>query len=106
MIVRTWSARATQSGANEYAAYFEHTLLPELRTLPGFLGAYLLSRQYDGKVELTTHTLWESTDAIRAFAGGDINGAIVEPEARAVLLDIDATVSHRDVLVAAVSVGG
>ena len=99
MIVRTWSARATKAGADAYSAYFEQTLLPELRRLPGFSGAYLLSRDEDGLVELTAHTLWESLDAIRAFAGDDITTAVVEPEALAVLQQSDSTVVHRDVLV-------
>ncbi len=100
MIVRTWSARATPSGAAGYQAYFEHTLLPELRGLSGFAGGYLLAREAaDGVVELTTHTLWASVDAIRAFAGDAMDHSVVEPEARAVLLDFDTTVMHHDVLV-------
>jgi heme-degrading monooxygenase HmoA len=73
-------------------------LLPELRRLPGFSGAYLLARDDDGLIELTAHTLWESQDAIRAFAGDDITTAVVEPEALAVLEHSDATVVHRDVV--------
>jgi heme-degrading monooxygenase HmoA len=99
VIVRTWSARATQPGADAYRAYFEQTLLPELHRLPGFSGALLLSRDEEGLVELTTHTLWESLEAIRAFAGVDFTTAVVEPEARAVLHESDATVVHRTVLV-------
>lgn len=103
MIVRTWSARATPDGAAAYHAYFEKTLLPELRRLAGFAGAYLLKcelkREPDGIVELTKHTLWESLDAIRAFAGDAVDHSVVEPEARAVLLDFDTIVVHRDVLV-------
>jgi heme-degrading monooxygenase HmoA len=101
MIVRTWSARATKAGAQAYNAYFENTLLPELRELDGFSGAYLLARDDDGLVELTAHTVWESLDAIRAFAGDDITTAVVEPEALAVLEHSDPTVVHRDVLVRA-----
>jgi heme-degrading monooxygenase HmoA len=101
MIIRTWSARATQSGADSYSAYFENTLLPELRKLAGFSGAYLLARDDGGLVELTAHTMWESLDAIRAFAGDDITTAVVEPEALAVLQQSEATVVHRDVLVRA-----
>jgi heme-degrading monooxygenase HmoA len=99
VIVRTWSARATRSGAADYHAYFAGTLLPELRGLAGFAGGYLLSREDGGVVELTTHTLWDSLDAIRAFAGEDISRSVVEPEAQAVLLDFDRTAVHRDVLV-------
>ena len=97
LTVRTWSARADAEGAGSYCRYFAGTLLPELRRLPGFEGAYLLRRDLDGDgiVELTAHTFWESPEAIRSFAGDDITVAIVEPEARAMLLDFDRTATHR-----------
>lgn len=99
VIVRTWSARATQPGADAYRAYFERTLLPQLRSVPGFSGGLLLCRDDAGLVELTTHTLWESLEAIRAFAGDDLTTAVVEPEALAVLHHSDTTVVHRTLLV-------
>ena len=97
--VRTWSATADADGARNYSRYFTGTLLPELRKLPGFEGACLLRRDLDenGTVELTAHTFWESPAAIRAFAGDDPTVAIVEPEARAMLLDFDRTATHRSV---------
>lgn len=99
MIVRTWSAIATSAGAGNYSRYFAGTLLPQLRTLPGFEGAYLLRRDLgeDGAVELTAHTFWESLEAIRAFAGDDIALSVVEPEARAMLASFDQTATHRTV---------
>jgi heme-degrading monooxygenase HmoA len=99
MIIRTWSARATDSGARDYHRYFEDTLLPRLRELPGFRGGYLLARRAGGEVELTTHTLWVAEDAIRAFAGDEITAAIVEPVALAHLLEMDTSAIHRTVLV-------
>ena len=101
MIVRSWSATATSAGAGDYTRYFAGTLLPQLRELPGFAGAYLLSRDRDeaGSVELTACTFWESTEAIRAFAGDDITVSVVEPEAQAMLLDFDRTAAHRSVVV-------
>jgi heme-degrading monooxygenase HmoA len=101
LIVRTWSATATSAGAGDYSRYFGGTLLPELRKRPGFEGAYLLRRDLgaDGTVELTTHTFWESAEAIRAFAGDDITRSAVEPEAQAMLLDFDRTAAHRSVAV-------
>jgi heme-degrading monooxygenase HmoA len=98
MIARTWSARATKVGADAYRTYFEKTLVPQLHEFDGFSGAFLLARDDGGLVELTTHTLWASLDAIRAFAGDDITTAVVEPEALAVLQHSDPTVVHRDVL--------
>lgn len=99
--VRTWSATATRAGAGDYSRYFAGTLLPQLRKQPGFVGAYLLRRDLgeDSTVELTTHTFWESPEAIRAFAGDDITLSIVEPEAQAMLLDFDRTAAHRSVAV-------
>jgi heme-degrading monooxygenase HmoA len=99
LTVRTWSATADAEGARNYSRYFTWTLLPELRKLPGFQGAYLLRRDLDqnGTVELTAHTFWASPAAIRAFAGADITVAIVEPEARAMLRDFDRTATHRSV---------
>jgi heme-degrading monooxygenase HmoA len=100
LTVRTWSATASSAGAGEYSRYFAGTLLPQLRELPGFAGAYLLRRDLDqdGATELTAHTFWNSREAIRAFAGDDITIAIVEPEAQAMLLDFDRTATHRSVV--------
>jgi len=100
LTVRTWSATASSAGAGEYSRYFAGTLLPQLRELPGFAGAYLLRRELDrdGTAELTAHTFWDSREAIRAFAGDDITVAIVEPEAQAMLLDFDRTATHRTVV--------
>jgi heme-degrading monooxygenase HmoA len=101
MIVRTWSATADAAGAEEYTRYFDGTLLPELRKLPGFNGAYLLRRDLgqDSTIELTAHTFWESAQVIRAFAGDDIAVSVVEPEAQAMLQNFDRTATHRRVVV-------
>ncbi|HEX3712279.1 MAG TPA: hypothetical protein VHV09_05760 [Trebonia sp.] len=103
MIVRSWSATADATGAADYQSYFGGTLLPELRKLPGFSGAYLLRRDLgeSGPVELTAHTLWDSPEAIRAFAGEDITASVVEPEAQAMLLDFDRAATHRSVVIGA-----
>jgi hypothetical protein len=105
LTVRTWLATATSAGAKGYSRYFAGTLLPQLRELPGFAGAYLLRRDLDGTgtgtgtVELTAHTFWESPEAIRAFAGDEVAVSIVEPEAQAMLTNFDRTATHRSVIV-------
>jgi len=48
-------------------------------------------KSLDNTVEPTTHTIWESLAAIRAFAGEDITNSVVEPEAQSVLLNFDRT---------------
>jgi hypothetical protein len=99
-MVRTWSARATEAGAEDYRNYFSTTLLPELRSLAGFQGALLLTRSAGELVELTAHTMWESLAAIEAFAGEDVTAAKIEPEALAMLREGDERVVHRTAVLA------
>lgn len=94
MIVRIWRATATVEGAQGYRQHFEGNVLPELKNLAGFLKAYLLTREHDRGVDIQVHTLWQSLSAIRAFAGSNLESAVVEPQAQAVLTSYDRTVTH------------
>ena len=51
-------------------------------------------------MQITTITLFESTEAIWAFAGEDPTKAHVTPEARRLLSRFEDTVVHRDVVIA------
>jgi heme-degrading monooxygenase HmoA len=98
MIIREWRGRASPARAEAYPTHFRSNVLPELRQVPGFLGAHLSRRQLDDRIEFLVLTRWQSIDAIRSFAGNDIAKAIVEPGAVAALLEFDASVRHYDVL--------
>ena len=98
MIIREWRGRASASNAQAYPAHFRHSVLPELRGVPGFLGAQLSRRPFDDKVEFLVMTRWQSVDAVRSFAGADIAKAVVEPGAIGALVDFDATVQHYEVI--------
>jgi heme-degrading monooxygenase HmoA len=97
-IARSWSARATREGADAYVHYFRDMLAPALAQLPGYLGASILEGRRDQLVELLVITRWRSLDAIRGFAGDDHERAVVEPEARALLVSFDEHVLHRAVV--------
>jgi hypothetical protein len=47
MIIREWRCCARQADAAKYPDYFRKQLTPELRTMPGFLGATLSQRRSD-----------------------------------------------------------
>lgn len=97
MIARVWKAIATSEHVADYQHHFEHSVSPELKTIEGFRGAYILRRALNGNVEITVMTLWESMDAIRKFAGENMEQAVVEPAAQAVLESFDRTVIHYEV---------
>jgi mannose-6-phosphate isomerase-like protein (cupin superfamily) len=96
VIARRWRGWANSPAqADAYLAHFEDAVKPKLEGVEGFVDATLERVQdEDGRTELVVITRWESMDAIRAFAGDDVDVAVVEPEARAVLADFDARVRH------------
>jgi heme-degrading monooxygenase HmoA len=98
MIIREWRGRASLSRADEYPRHFREKVVPELRHLPGFAGAGLSRRQLDDRLEFLVLTRWQSMDAVRAFAGDDVETAVVEPGAVDALMEFDARVRHYEVI--------
>ena len=98
MIVRSWHGRAAATNQNAYIEHFRRNVLPELREIEGFLGASLLKTNLGEDVDFLVLTRWTSMDAIRAFAGEDVEKAVVEPQAIAALLNFDRTVQHYEVM--------
>src|SRR6266508_447565 len=98
MIVREWRGRASSSQAGAYPKHFREKVIPELRHVPGFIGAQLGRRQLDDKIEFLVLTRWQSMDAIRAFAGMDVDQAVVEPGAVAALIEFARSVRHYEVV--------
>jgi heme-degrading monooxygenase HmoA len=103
MIIREWRGRASPSKAEAYPHHFRTKVLPELASVPGFLGAHLSRRALDDKIEFLVLTRWRSLEAIEGFAGRDIATAIVEPGAVEALLDFDAQAQHYEVIEEALS---
>jgi heme-degrading monooxygenase HmoA/uncharacterized protein YciI len=98
LILRMWRARASAEGVDGYIRHATQTVFPSLEAIEGHRGAYLLRRTVGGVIELVVLTLWESMEAIRKFAGAEPAKAVVEPEARATLMDLDSFVTHFDVV--------
>jgi heme-degrading monooxygenase HmoA len=98
MIVRTWRGRASSVNAPAYVRHFQGNVLPELRGIAGFRGALLLRDQRGEEVEFFVLTKWASMDAVRSFAGDDVERAVVEPEGVAALTSFDPNVRHYEVV--------
>ena len=98
MIVRSWSGRATAANAESYITHFRRKVLPDLQRIAGHRGALLLRKSVADEVEVLVLTFWESMASIHEFAGKDASVAVVEPEAKAVLLAFDAHVKHFELV--------
>jgi heme-degrading monooxygenase HmoA len=95
IIMRRWVGRIRTADEQEYTHYIEDTGLAEYRETPGNLGAQMLMRrQADGVSEVTTLSWWLGEEAIRAFAGDDMNAAKYYPEDERFLLDQPHNVDH------------
>jgi len=98
-ILRQWTARTSQEQWPRYRAYFSRKVLPDLRTVEGFLGATLFVRRTGGNVDILVETSWRSLESIRAFAGADLEAAVVSEEAIAMLTEFDGRVRHFEAVI-------
>jgi heme-degrading monooxygenase HmoA len=94
-IVRIWKGYGTEAGVNRYCHdHFPKAVLPHLRAIDGFLDARVLTRADRGETEVVVATVWESLEAVRAFAGTNYEDAVVEPAVRELLTRFDDHVTH------------
>lgn len=98
MIARIWTAETTRTQAGAYNDHLTQRVFPALEALEGYAGANLLERAAGDAVEIIVITWWRSLDAIRAFAGADLDGAVVADEAAALLTRFDDRVRHYEVI--------
>ena len=93
-IGRMWRGWTNNEQAAVYEAVFRDVVLPELHDVAGCRGAYLLRRDDADGTEFVTLTLFDSLEAVRAFAGERYETAVISDEARAVLRDFETTARH------------
>lgn len=97
-ILRRWSSRIRSSDDQAYVDYISATGLRDYRGTTGNLGCQLLLRRLaDGSTEVTTLSWWESMEAIRAFAGENVEAARYYPEDDRFLLEKPPSVEHHQV---------
>jgi heme-degrading monooxygenase HmoA len=97
MIARIWRGAVATADADAYADYIDETGLAAYKNTPGNRGAWMLRRDIDDQTEFLTFSLWESMDAVKAFAGEDPEVAVFYPEDDRYLVERDLTVTHYDV---------
>jgi len=70
----------------------------DCRATPGNRGVEVLRRTVGDETHFVFISFWDSMDAIRAFAGDDVERARYYPEDRDYLLELEPGVTHYEVL--------
>jgi heme-degrading monooxygenase HmoA len=97
VIARIWKGAVRRGDGDAYAEYIGETGLVEYAATPGNRGAWLLRRDAEDRTEFLTFTLWDSLEAIRGFAGDDVDTAVYYPEDDRYLIEREPTVAHYEV---------
>ena len=98
MIARTWRGWTRHEDADAYVAYLEETGMREYRATAGNRGAWILRRDDGDRTEFVTLTFWDSLDAVRGFAGDEVERAVFYPEDDRFLVDRETSVTHFELL--------
>lgn len=98
MIVRMWHGRVPTSKAEEYGVFTNARAIPDYRSVQGNLGVYVLRRVEGDITHFITLTFWASLEAIKGFAGENVEAAKYYPEDKDFLLEFEPTVLHYEVI--------
>jgi heme-degrading monooxygenase HmoA len=98
MIARTWHGATPASKADEYLEFLKRTGVRDYRATPGNRGVYLLRRVGEDRADFLLVSFWDSYEAIRRFAGPDVEKAFYYPEDKDFLLEFERMVTHYEVL--------
>jgi heme-degrading monooxygenase HmoA len=99
VIARTWRGWTRAEDADAYVDYLNETGIREYRETLGNRGVTMLRRLERDRAEFVLLTLWESVDAVRAFAGEEIDRAVFYPEDERFLVERDLHATHYEVVV-------
>ena len=104
MIARIWRGRTKEEDGDRYAEYIKNTGVPGQRSTAGNKASIILRRSNGDEAEFLVFSLWESWDAIRAFAGDKPEIAVYYPDDGEYLLEFEPEVRHYRVEVAELAV--
>jgi hypothetical protein len=98
MIIRMWHGRVATSNSLTYREFLNRRAIPDYRSVPGNVSVLVLERADGDVTHFMTFTMWESYEAIRRFAGENIETAKYYPEDKDVLLELEPTVIHYEMV--------
>lgn len=97
MIARTWRGVTPEAKADQYLDYLKETGVKDYAATEGNRGVMVLRRVRGGRAEFLLISLWDSPEAVRKFAGDDVERAVFYPEDEDYLLAWETRVEHHEV---------
>jgi heme-degrading monooxygenase HmoA len=97
MIARIWRGAVRQPDGDVYEQYIRDTGVAEYKATAGNLGVTMMRREVGDRTEFMLLSLWESLDAVKAFAGEDYEKGVYYPEDDRYLVERDEKSSHWEV---------
>jgi Antibiotic biosynthesis monooxygenase len=97
-ISRHWKGVAKPEEADHYIDHLRTDTFPKLGKIDGFISASILRRSTGAGIEFLIVTTWRSLEAIRQFAGGAAQTAVVPPEVQAMMVDFDREAVHYEII--------
>ena len=98
MIARTWHGMVPAAKADAYHRFLVGSGLKDYRATPGNRGVYILRRFEGDRAHFLLVSLWDSMEAVRRFAGDDVEKAHYYPEDPGFLIELEPSVTHYEVL--------
>ncbi len=96
MISRHWRGVVKSPLAEAYLQHLQTETFPSILELPGFVSASILRRSVSNGVEFLVVTQWASIEAIRSFAGAEVETAVVPQKVQDMMVTYDRTVRHYE----------
>jgi antibiotic biosynthesis monooxygenase (ABM) superfamily enzyme len=100
MISRIWHGWTTAANADKYQALLTTVIIPGIpaRKIPGYRSIRVDRRTSGDEVEFVTTMVFDSLEAVKEFAGGEMTTSVVPAAARALLARFDEHAAHYEVI--------
>ena len=101
MILRVWKGWTQRDRADAYETYMREVALPGYADVAGNRAVYLTRRPAAGdRTEFGMVTVWDSMEAVKAFAGDNPDRAVFYDRDDEFLVERDWDVAHYEIFAA------
>lgn len=92
-----WHGRVETSKAQAYREFLKRRAIPDYQSVPGNISVHILERREGAITHFIIMTFWQNLEAIKGFAGENIDAAKYYPEDRDFLVEFEPAVGHYEI---------